>query len=455
MKNGVIYARYSSDAQREESIEGQIRDCKAYAERNGINLIGEYIDRAISAKTDNRPDFQRMLQDAANGEFNVVLVWKYDRFSRNRADSTRYKTLFKLHGVDIISINEAISDGAEGIILEAMLEAMAEYYIVDLSKKVQRGMTDNVINGKANGGSVTFGYKVDPVTRKYLIDEPKAECVRKIYDMFLSGILISNIVSYLEKHGLKNARDNNFNYNGVERILKNKRYTGEYVFRETVNPNGFPQIISKEKFEQVQEIFRTKKRDFSKKNSAYVSYPLTGILLCSQCGKQMLGETGTSHTGRVYRYYKCYTAKMNLGCYAKAIRKSEIENAVLESIMNHLCEVYKTQLVQNLQDIEQKKADDLNVLKEEIHKTKWKISNLLNFIADGNVEDVKSISDKLNKLERKKESLESQLKNEQQGLDNFPINETVVVDWLKNEHMNLTDEIKTMLMRILVERIYV
>lgn len=95
----VIYARYSSDSQREESIEGQLRECKEYAERNGITVLSTYIDRALSAKTDNRPDFQRMIKDSANGLFDIVLVWKLDRFARNRYDSAHYKAILKKNGV--------------------------------------------------------------------------------------------------------------------------------------------------------------------------------------------------------------------------------------------------------------------------------------------------------------------------------------------------------------------
>lgn len=126
--NGVIYARYSSDNQREESIEGQLRECKEYAERNGITILGTYIDRALSAKTDNRPEFQHMIKDSAKGLYDIALVWKLDRFARNRYDSARYKNILKKNGVKVISARENISEGSEGIILEAMLEGYAEYY---------------------------------------------------------------------------------------------------------------------------------------------------------------------------------------------------------------------------------------------------------------------------------------------------------------------------------------
>ena len=159
--NAVIYARYSSDNQREESIDGQIRECMEYCSRNGMTVIKEYIDRALSAKTDNRPGFQQMIKDSAKGLFDVVVVWKLDRFARNRYDSAYYKAALKKNGVRVISAKENIADGPEGIILESMLEGMAEYYSAELSVKVIRGHTENALKCKYNGGTPTFGFTID------------------------------------------------------------------------------------------------------------------------------------------------------------------------------------------------------------------------------------------------------------------------------------------------------
>lgn len=157
----VIYARYSSDNQREESIEGQIRECTAFAEKNGVTILRHYIDRAFSAKTDNRPEFQNMVKDSSKRLFDMVIVWKLDRFARNRYDSARYKATLKKNGVKVVSATEVISDGAEGIILESVLEGYAEYYSADLSEKVVRGMTENALKSKYNGGTLPIGYTID------------------------------------------------------------------------------------------------------------------------------------------------------------------------------------------------------------------------------------------------------------------------------------------------------
>ena len=157
---GVIYARYSSDNQREESIEGQLRECQAFAKKNDITLLEPYIDRALSAKTDNRPNFQKMIKDSASKKFDIVIVWKLDRFSRDHYDSAHYKHLLKKNGVKVISAKENISDGPEGIILESMLEGYAEYYSAELSMKIQRGQKENALKCKNNGGGTPLGYTI-------------------------------------------------------------------------------------------------------------------------------------------------------------------------------------------------------------------------------------------------------------------------------------------------------
>ena len=154
---GVIYARYSSDNQREESIEGQLRECQAFAKKNDITLLEPYIDRALSAKTDNRPNFQKMIKDSAAKKFDIVIVWKLDRFARNRFDSAHYKSVLRKNGVKVVSATEAISEGAEGILLESMLEGMVKYYSAELSEKVVRGLTENALKCKYNGGTLPIG----------------------------------------------------------------------------------------------------------------------------------------------------------------------------------------------------------------------------------------------------------------------------------------------------------
>ena len=198
----VIYARYSSDNQREESIEGQIRECTAYAKKNGITIVKHYIDRAISAKTDNRPQFQQMIKDSDKKLFDIVLVWKLDRFARNRYDSARYKTQLKKNGVKLMSATEIISEGPEGIILESVLEGYAEYYSADLAEKVVRGQTENILKGRCNGGRGTFGYTLDS-ERKFHIDPLASPFVLESFTKYRDGLTMKEIRDWLNENGIE------------------------------------------------------------------------------------------------------------------------------------------------------------------------------------------------------------------------------------------------------------
>ena len=258
----VIYARYSSDNQREESIEGQIRECTDYARYNDMTIVGTYIDRAMTAKSDNRPNFQKMVKDSSKKLFDVVIVWKLDRFARNRYDSAIYKSKLKKNGVRVVSAKESISAGAEGIILESVLEGYAEYYSVDLAEKVNRGMTENALKCLNNGSVVPMGYIVDDEQHLQL-DEAKVPFVVEIFNRFADGDSIKNILTDMNNrsvgiriHGKKSktkkAVDRPLNYNIIRRMLSNRKYIGEYKFKDVVVPNGVPKIIDEEVFEKVQ-----------------------------------------------------------------------------------------------------------------------------------------------------------------------------------------------------------
>ena len=198
----VIYARYSSDSQREESIEGQIRECTEYANRNGMTILRSYIDRALSARTADRPEFQNMIRDSEKGLFDIVLVWNIDRFSRDRYDSAHYKHLLKKNGVKVVSAKENISDGPEGIILESMLEGYAEYYSAELSEKIHRGQRENALKGRNNGGGIPLGYLLGS-DQKLVIDPVIASLVEEIFRHYADGETVRSIVEDFNNRGPK------------------------------------------------------------------------------------------------------------------------------------------------------------------------------------------------------------------------------------------------------------
>ena len=328
----VIYARYSSDSQREESIEGQIRECTEYAEKNGITILRHYIDRAFSAKTDNRPEFQNMICDSGKKLFDLVIVWKLDRFARNRYDSARYKAALKKNGIKVVSATEVISEGAEDIILESVLEGYAEYYSADLSEKVVRGMTDNALKCKFNGGTVSMGYVIDE-EQHFQIDPLTAPFVRESFERYADGASMTEIRDWLNKNHVTNTLGKSLTYNSVNHLLANRRYMGEFRYRDIVTPDGIPAIVPKDLFDRVQERL-AKNKKAPARTKAEDEYLLTTKIFCGYCGAYLCGESGTGRNGTIHRYYKCVSVKKRrTECHKKPVKKSWIEDLVIRETM--------------------------------------------------------------------------------------------------------------------------
>ena len=423
----VIYARYSSDNQREESIEGQIRECTAYAEKNGITIVKHYIDRAISAKTDNRPEFQQMIKDSDKKLFDIVLVWKLDRFARNRYDSARYKTQLKKNGVKLMSATEVISEGPEGIILESVLEGYAEYYSADLAEKVVRGQTENILKGRCNGGRGTFGYTLDS-ERKFHIDPLTSPFVLESFRKYNEGSTMKEIRDWLNENGIKNPVGGAFTYNSVEHMLKNWRYIGELKFRDVVVPDAIPPIIPLELFEDVQEkIAKNKKAPARRK--AEDDYLLTTKLFCGYCGALMFGESGTSRTGEVHRYYKCATAKKHKGCKKKTVRKEWLEDLVVNETMKMIRDDDCIRsIVDAVMILQEQENTVLPLLEKQMKDIERGIENLLNAIQEGIL--TSSTKGRLEKLEAQQKELEIRIAEEK--LAKPKVSADFVKFWLTN-----------------------
>lgn len=376
----VIYARYSSDNQREESIEGQLRECKAFAEKNGIETIGTYIDRALSAKTDNRPEFQKMIKDSYKNAFDVVIVWKLDRFARNRYDSAFYKAALKKNNVKLMSATENISEGADGILLEAILEGFAEYYSVELAEKIKRGLTENALKLRCNGVRAPIGYYIDD-EEHFQIDESKAPIVKDVFTLYNDGKRISEIVTIMKNRGVTN-RGNFMNDNAIYRILTNRKYIGEYKFGDIVVPKAIPAIIDEGLFDNVQSRMKRNKKAPAMHRSED-DYLLTTHLFCGKCGAMMTGEIGTSHTSAKYRYYKCNQAKKKK-CDKKTVRKEKIENRVIEAIFELLSDDSAIEeLAERIYRFQEVESTESILLKAQLEEVQTKLNNLAEAMAQG------------------------------------------------------------------------
>ena len=407
---GVIYARYSSDNQKEESIDGQLRECKAYAEKNGIQIVDTYIDRALSAKTDNRPRFQQMIKDSASKHFEVILVWKLDRFARNRYDSAHYKNMLRKNGVKVVSITETISQGAEGILLESLLEGMAEYYSVELAEKVTRGMMENALKCKYNGGTLPIGYKVDK-EQNYLIDEVTAPAVVLAFKSYAEGMSMQHIANMLNYQGVRTHKKTKLDVDIVARMLHNRKYIGEYKFKDVITPGGIPAIVDKELFELVQEKMKQNKKAPAK-HKAEDEYLLTTKLYCGKCQCLMVGESGTSRTKFVHRYYKCVSVKNHKGCDKKTVKKAWIEDIVVDSIrrliMNDETIEYLTD--QALETFN-KESTVLPILQKQYAQTLTAINNLITAMEKGII--TPTTKERMEELEAEKSELSIRIMKEE------------------------------------------
>ncbi len=434
----VIYARYSSDNQREESIEGQIRECTAYAEKNGITIVKHYIDRAISAKTDNRPEFQQMIKDSDKKLFDIVLVWKLDRFARNRYDSARYKTQLKKNGVKLMSATEIISEGPEGIILESVLEGYAEYYSADLSEKVIRGMTENALKGKFTGGAIPFGYNIN-ADHRFEIDPLTAPFVAETFQRYNDGQTMREIRDWLNEKGIKNQRGGPMTFNTIQHMLNNRRYIGELKYREVLIPDAIPSIVTTELFNDVQEkMLKNKKAPARRK--AEDDYLLTTKLHCGYCGALMFGESGTSRTGEVHRYYKCATAKKHKGCKKKTVRKQWLEDLMVNQTMQLVRDdAAMESIIAKVMELQDRENTNLPLYEKQLRDAESGIQNMLNAIQAGIL--TSSTKERLEQLEETKRELEARIAEEK--LAKSKVTEEFIRFWLmrfRKLDMNLKDQ---------------
>ena len=336
---GVIYARYSSHAQRDVSIDQQIRACQAFADRHGIRVLRVYEDRALTGTTDKRPGFQEMIRDAKQGLWDHVIVYTLDRFARDRYDSAVYKRQLKIHGVRVLSAMENITDDPTGILMESLLEGLAEYYSKELSRKVRRGHEDNARKCMVNG-ALPLGYVKGPDGR-YQISEPEAQVVREIFRRAGEGEQFSQIIGDLNRRGIKTKQGKNWTRSSFGLLLSNERYTGLYMYQDIRIPGGIPQIISEELFDLVQGTLHRKPNPRcdptgitpQRRRRESGVYLLTGKLFCGHCKSAMTGVSGTSHNATPHFYYTCKGRRADhTSCTKKNIRRDYIEKFITTAL---------------------------------------------------------------------------------------------------------------------------
>ena len=342
-KTAVIYARYSCSSQTEQSIEGQLHDAYDFAERNGYIILREYIDRALTGTNDARPAFQQMIKDSEKKTFQYILVWKLDRFARNRYDSAVYKRQLSKNGVKVVSVKENITDSPEGVILEGLLEAMAEYYSADLSQKIKRGRHESVRKGLFPGGPVPIGYTVE---EKRLVPDPRtAPLVKEIFTRYADGERIIDIVHDLNARGLRAKRGAPFIRSTIVHIIENTTYTGDYYYGDTLVPNAVTPLIDKETFARAQLNKDKNRRAPAANRTPESPCLLLHKLFCGECGHQITGSCGKNQAGATYRYYACDgRERKHTGCGFRRIPRDDLHYAVCRVVSDLILNKHRATL---------------------------------------------------------------------------------------------------------------
>ena len=440
----AAYARYSSDGQRDESIDAQVRAIKAYAEREGYALQRIYADRGISGTSDNREEFQSMIDDARNGDFQVIIVHKLDRFARNRADSAIYRRELEKYGVRLISVLENFDDSPESIILQSVIEGYNEYYSKNLRREVMKGLKENALTCRFTGGVPPLGYDIDKDTLKYVINSFEAEAVKLIFKMYLQGEGYTSIIDELNRRGFKTKKGGAFGKNSLYDVLRNEKYSGVYIYNKCVHPDsngkfnrhasksddeiiriegGIPQIISKDDFEKVQ----CKMNERKHKAAAYKAkeeYLLSGKIICGECGSTYAGNARRSK-GCTYISYTCTKKNGKEKCRNKGIQRDLIESIMLKHLSE---EVFNKEILPSViskyNDFALTKNNEFLLMKNQLEKriadTDKGINNLVNLVVSTGSS---ALAEKLKELEATKVQLELSLKDAERKLSEMTVDE--------------------------------
>ena len=322
----------------------------------------------------------------------------------------------KKNNVRVISATEAISEGAEGIILESVLEGMAEYYSADLAEKVTRGMTENALKCRFNGGNgLPYGYTVDE-EKHFQIDPLKAPIVAEIFERYAHGESIIEIVRSLNARGLKTQKGAEFNHGTLNRMLSNKSYMGVYHYNGIEIPGGVPAIVSEDTFKVVERRME-KNKHASAKNKAEEKYVLTTKLFCGKCHTMMVADSANKKNGNTYRYYKCASAKRH-ECDKKAVRKEWIEELVLNKVIKVL---FDDEALDKITDEIVALLDEdnkvISLLEAQLKEVRKSIDNVMKAIEAGII--TRSTKAKLEELEAEEERIEQNILKEKVSTPNI------------------------------------
>ena len=431
IKTAALYVRYSSANQTEQSIEGQTRVCTEFCQRHGITISEIYADRATSASKDieKRTEFLRMIKDSEKHPWDAVIVYKLDRFARNRYDSANYKFRLKKNGVQLISATENISNDPEGIILESVLEGMAEFYSAELGQKINRGLRESAYKNQYIGGTVPLGYKI--VDKKFVIDEEKAPYVREAFQRFIAGETVASICRSFNARGIRTVKNAKFGRSSFVKMFRNEKYIGNYQFHD-YKSNCIPPIIDMETWEKAQMKLSDPKPSGTFK--AKHIYLLSQKVICGKCGSKMTaGKNSGNDRKYEYRYYMCAGKKsLRVDCDMHNIKKEVLEGIVLKDAYAMLTDqnielLAETAIKENQHELETN--TNIPALKQQISVIKGSLDNLTKAIEVGAAPD--ALVRRMVELEKEKKELEAELKKEEKDIP-IIVDKYHIIHWLES-----------------------
>ncbi len=448
----VIYARFSSHSQREESIEQQVAECRAYAARRGWTVLDVYPDEAISGTVEDRPQFQKMIIDAEKGAFGHVVTYKVDRFARDRLDSAIYKSRLRQMGITVDYAREDMPDGPIGILIEGMLESQAEFYVANLRQDVIRGHRYNADHALSNG-PLPYGYKRVDAEGHIEIDSPAAAVVRQIFERYAAGFRVREIAEDLNERGITTKTGKPWRNTSFKKLLDNERYKGVYIYDDVRIEGGMPRIIDDELFEKVK-----RRREYMAHAPATADeiYALTGKVFCGRCGSLMSGAYGTSRHGVRYYYYECTGRKRKTtSCTRRAVNRDKLELAVAELVQSSMTDEEIDRIADEAEAMmraELEKTSEEELIKVQLadcRKRKANVLKTLEMVASS------SMANRLVELEEQERRLEARLVMEQARAQVFDRDEFVAFLRVIRTGDVRDPEFRQTLFDVYVSRVYV
>lgn len=457
----IAYYRFSSHSQNEASIDQQRELAHEWADAHGFKIVQEYEDAAISGTTDARPGFQQMLSEVAKIRPHTLIMWKTDRLGRDKYVLAMAKKKIRDAGCEIHLLAEHIpTEGPEGVLIEGLMEAMAEYYSRQLSQNIQRGMDYNAQHALYNGHKL-FGYDVDRSTKKYIPDPNTAPFVQWAFKEYASGRPLKTIAEEMNAQGLRTPRNAKFSVNMLNKMLKNRAYIGEYHHGDITVAGGMPVLVDEATFDRAQRRFAENKRKGSQRahgmnENEAPRYWLTGKLYCGECGSTMQGVSGTSKTGRTYYYYYC-SAQRRKECHLHKARKQDLEDMVLFALHNIVDdEENVTALALDAAEYYEKNHNDtayLEALEAKRKEVEKSLANLVKVIEKGVVSD--TVTERLTQLEEQKSALNDAIETENVRVSLCEDRHSIQAYFDKFLHADVNDpEIRDQVFEYFVDKVY-